>query len=140
MSIDARVVSMVVSSDGSGHQGMSCPQCEWMRKQISSIVQFLRNCNERSPITVTVQDSLRVLIDSAPSPLQSVITWIPVSERLPDADASVLIAYELSREVDVWIGFFDDPDNCWRFADGKRCDFGVTHWAELPPTPSEAQP
>jgi hypothetical protein len=31
--------------------------------------------------------------DCAPSPLQSVITWIPVSERLPEDGVTVLIAY-----------------------------------------------
>lgn len=58
--------------------------------------------------------------------------WIPVTERLPDDDMSVMIALRDDAD-DVWIGWHDGEM-------GWVCDNGplgerVTHWMPLPNGP-----
>jgi hypothetical protein len=62
--------------------------------------------------------------------------WIPVTERLPDDDMSVMIALRDDAD-DVWIGWHDG-DMGW------VCDNGplgerVTHWMPLPEGPSTTE-
>lgn len=60
--------------------------------------------------------------------------WIPVTERLPDDDISVMIALRASSDPDdVWIGWHDGEM-------GWVCDNGplgdrVTHWMPMPEGP-----
>ena len=58
--------------------------------------------------------------------------WIPVTEKLPDADLLVLIAL---NDDDVWTGYRDG--DIWRYVDampitGER----VTHWMPMPAPPT----
>lgn len=67
------------------------------------------------------------------------ITWIPVTERLPDADEMVLI-YDPTHYKPVWLGYligigdtgrwYDVDDNYHMTAQA------ITHWAEIPKGPT----
>lgn len=65
--------------------------------------------------------------------------WIPVAERLPDADLTVLIATDPAHHSEpVWLGFHDGE--AWREVNGEPAF--VTHWQEMlePPTTGEPAP
>jgi hypothetical protein len=57
-----------------------------------------------------------------------ILTWIPVAERLPDADMTVCIAIDNADEP-TWLGFLDGDE--WREVDGSPVGGTVTHWAEM---------
>lgn len=58
--------------------------------------------------------------------------WIPVTERLPDDDITVMLHQPDTSEA--WIlGCRDGED--WRTQDGCWIIYGVTHWADLPAGP-----
>lgn len=59
--------------------------------------------------------------------MNETITWIPVAERLPDDDTSVLICTDSTSEP-VWLGFRDGGE--WRDAEGFQVN--VKAWADLP--------
>jgi hypothetical protein len=59
--------------------------------------------------------------------------WTPVSEQLPDADLSVLIATDTSvHHEPVWVGYFDGET--WREVNGEPAF--VTHWMPFPDPPN----
>jgi hypothetical protein len=64
------------------------------------------------------------------------ITWIPVAERLPDDDTTVLLAL---ADGDVITGWHEGGDSVfpreWRDVTGWQITQGVTHWADLPAAP-----
>ncbi|WP_025918320.1 DUF551 domain-containing protein [Herminiimonas sp. CN] len=62
------------------------------------------------------------------------LTWIPVSERLPDSDITVLL-FDPAANEPVWLGFWNDADNCWYYVDAEEAT--PTHWAEMPEGPTE---
>lgn len=59
------------------------------------------------------------------------IQWVPVGERLPTSDETVLICAKDTSEP-VWIGFYDGSPGWagWWEVDGSRAE--VTHWAPMP--------
>lgn len=63
--------------------------------------------------------------------LRRVLTWVPVEQGLPDADATVLVAYEAGHAVAE--GYFDGE----RWIDSTGWPITcATHWAELPDPPA----
>jgi hypothetical protein len=61
------------------------------------------------------------------------VKWIPVAERLPDDDITVMIATKDTDEP-VWLGYHDEHG--WTSAtDGVPLDELVTHWAPMPESP-----
>lgn len=70
------------------------------------------------------------------------ILWIPVRDRLPDPEITVLI-FHPSADEPVWLGYLDEDDDghFWRWADGRRVEAAdaVTHWADLPAGPAVAK-
>ena len=62
------------------------------------------------------------------------VTWVPVADRLPDDERTVLIVtpYE---EGEVWTGWHSAAEGVWYDSTGWR-GFTVTHWAELPEGPA----
>ena len=60
------------------------------------------------------------------------VQWIPVSDRLPDDELTVLVFMPHASEQ-VWLGFYADGN--WRCADGFYMAHPVTHWAEMPEGP-----
>lgn len=54
--------------------------------------------------------------------------WIPVYERLPDDEITVLIALQDSEEP-VWIGYHDGDG--WHYASGEPAGDNVTHWQHM---------
>lgn len=64
--------------------------------------------------------------------LTETLTWIPVSERLPDSDITVLL-FRAAADEPVWLGFHDGSDNRWYYIDGSLSI--PTHWAEMPEGP-----
>lgn len=67
--------------------------------------------------------------------LVELVTWVPVTERLPDADLTVNIALELSGNVGVadfdgeptFLGYWDGE----RWLDTSGTTVNVTHWADM---------
>jgi hypothetical protein len=71
--------------------------------------------------------------------LTETITWVPVAERLPDADLTVLLAFADSDE-DNMEGFLDGhgPNGApiWRDVTAVHLhSHTVTHWAQKPQGP-----
>lgn len=58
--------------------------------------------------------------------------WVPVSERVPESDATVLIALVDDEEHPVWLGYYEATDG-WFSVDGFP--IAVTHWTKLPKKP-----
>lgn len=58
-------------------------------------------------------------------------TWIPVTERLPDDDITVIVALGCSDEP-VWLGYHDADG--WSTVDAVP-HFDVTHWMPMPEGP-----
>jgi len=65
--------------------------------------------------------------------MRETIEWVPASERMPDADESVLI-YEPDANDAVAEGWFDGDR--WRDHLGTD-DMRVTHWCAMPNGPSK---
>ena len=64
------------------------------------------------------------------------IEWIKVGmgNRLPDADATVLI-YAPTASEPIWLGYYCDEDG-WHTIDHDVFGLGqVTHWAPMPRGP-----
>lgn len=68
--------------------------------------------------------------------LPEMIQWIPVTERKPDSDTTVLL---FNPDVDepVWSGYRDDNGDQWVYVDGMIAE--PTHWAEQPRGPKSEQ-
>jgi Protein of unknown function (DUF551) len=58
--------------------------------------------------------------------------WIPVAERLPDDDITVMIA--LDGDEPVWMGWHDSADG-WYSVDATPLRQRVTHWMPMPEGP-----
>lgn len=56
--------------------------------------------------------------------------WIPVSQALPDDDATVIIHL---ADGGVEAGFLDA--GAWRFVSGDRIEAEVLHWRPFPDPP-----
>jgi hypothetical protein len=61
------------------------------------------------------------------------VTWIPVEERLPDADITVMV-HGPDMDPPMWLGWYDDERESWFEVSASTIE-GVTHWAELPNGP-----
>lgn len=59
------------------------------------------------------------------------ITWIPIGEKLPDDDSTVLLFHPDASEP-VWPGYRDGRR--WKTAEGMIVV--PTHWAAMPGGPS----
>lgn len=57
--------------------------------------------------------------------------WIPVSQALPDDDATVLVHM---ADGEVWTGYLDAGS--WRFVSGDRIESPVLHWRPFPDPPN----
>lgn len=65
--------------------------------------------------------------------MRETIKWIPVSERMPDADETVLIEAPGCNDP-VGVGWWDGAE--WRSADGWPLhETPVVYWAEMPRGP-----
>jgi hypothetical protein len=123
----------------------ACPQCEKLRDALSRIASFADDGHDlvindpapRSSFRKIVRAADMALNDSQPSPLQSVITWVPVSERLPEDERSKLIVVGPY----ILMSFWDAESKLW--TEGKRRNAWnpgcVTHWAEMPTPPTSEE-
>lgn len=59
------------------------------------------------------------------------ITWIPVSQQLPDSDVTMLLYCESATEP-VWLGYYDGTG--WHTAEGDKIN--PSHYASLPGGPA----
>jgi len=68
--------------------------------------------------------------------------WIPVSERLPEVNATVL-AVTRAFPKDIRLAQMASHDGVmWRFCDMDDDDvdsFGITHWMPLPAPPTDSK-
>jgi hypothetical protein len=62
------------------------------------------------------------------------LKWISTLEEMPDADTTVLI-YTNADGENIWLGYYEDDFNGWRFVEGGAVPHIVTHWAEMPEGP-----
>lgn len=65
--------------------------------------------------------------------------WIPVSERLPDDETELLVAFE-DRSLGVAFAVFHHLDKNWKqkWTDGNGIELKQpTHWMPLPAPPSQ---
>ena len=61
------------------------------------------------------------------------IHWVPVTERVPDDDTTVLV-YVPDHDEPVWLGWLADGE--WRLIDATPLEDGeVQAWAEMPGGP-----
>jgi hypothetical protein len=62
------------------------------------------------------------------------LCWIPVDERLPDSDLTVLL-FSSAADEPVWLGHYDSDGKRWWYVDAMKAE--PTYWAEIPegPTP-----
>ena len=63
------------------------------------------------------------------------IKWSSVEDESPDDGCDVVIR-TASPSMPVWIGHHDGDDG-WRYCDGSKVAYVVTHWADIPEGPSE---
>lgn len=77
-------------------------------------------------------NSLRMPGVSLPSAIRPPDGWIPVTERLPDDDTTVMVAIEGGSEP-VWLGFLDGE--VWTGVDAGPFEGTVTHWQPIPEAP-----
>lgn len=65
------------------------------------------------------------------------ITWVPVDERLPDADETVLI-YAPTSDEPIWLGCMSGASGRWYDVDDSyhMTARAVTHWATIPKGPT----
>lgn len=58
------------------------------------------------------------------------LRWIPVAERLPDADTTVMLQME---DGEVWTGWYDDGEEppTWRYVSADPAN-GVKAWRAMP--------
>jgi len=69
--------------------------------------------------------------------LESEFCWIPVTERLPEDPADVLVTYVISRYSQVGLAFYDDTEQGWyREEDGEYVEIEshkkIIAWMPLP--------
>jgi hypothetical protein len=87
------------------------------RKTMAKVLrQYQRHCQRISELRLTPD-----------------LRWIPVTEKLPDPDIAVLIAYLADDEPMVWQGYHDG-DEGWFTVEGLPAP-GCTHWMDLPAHP-----
>lgn len=60
------------------------------------------------------------------------ITWIPVTERIPDSDLTVLLC-DPEGDEPVWLGYLDGEEDEWLYVDGATAN--PKYWAEIPRGP-----
>ena len=58
------------------------------------------------------------------------IEWIPIGDRMPDDDTTVLVAFD---DADPWLGWHEAGQ--WFDVTGAPVS-GVTHWADPPEGPN----
>ncbi|HEY0843787.1 MAG TPA: DUF551 domain-containing protein [Noviherbaspirillum sp.] len=59
------------------------------------------------------------------------ITWIPVAQRLPDSDTTVML-FDADANEPVWLGYFGGER--WHYVDGMPAT--PSDWAEMPAGPA----
>lgn len=78
------------------------------------------------------------LTDSQCALLRNPPRWIPVSERLPEEFATVLVVISTPSGSHVSFMSRHAQDGFWQHADGDIDEINVTHWMPLPDPPDEA--
>ena len=58
--------------------------------------------------------------------------WIAVTDKLPDDDATVMIAMD---DGEVWTGYMEYGE--WRYVSGEPVAYAsITHWMDFPEPPN----
>ena len=69
-------------------------------------------------------------------PPTEVLGWVPVSERLPEEFATVLVVISTPSGSHVSFMSRHAQDGFWQHADGDIDEINVTHWMPLPEPPA----
>lgn len=113
-------------------------------KNYTDLISRLRSINKRalfSAIAYDAADAIEALVaerldrhrdegQAMTRPKREIITWVDVSERLPDDDITVLVVEQL-KAGRTWFGYYDCG---WRRIDGWPIE--VSHWSHLPAGPA----
>lgn len=72
--------------------------------------------------------------------IREVITWIDVTERLPDDTRNVLVESPGDDDMErVWMGFYGSVEEQWYSVGADPMD-GVVRWAEMPTGEASTDP
>jgi hypothetical protein len=88
------------------------------------------------------------MADAATSPSEAPGSgeWVPVAERLPNVNTSVLCMVEhcaTKNRKKLVLVYVEEDDCSWRVDDFGGClaklsyDFNITHWMSLPEAPRQ---
>ena len=83
----------------------------------------------------------RIIEDMEPTEYELARRWIPVSERLPDDETELLVAFE-DRSLGVAFAVFHhlDENEQPKWTDGNGVELKQpTHWMPLPAPPTDAR-
>lgn len=122
---------------------MSCPRCDQLKHGIRRALHELNGYSEWQHAKRATEELQQVLDTGVafdapldPATLQSVVTWVPVSERLPEDGSFRLVAFDNSK---VAMALYDEHTERWIWHVAGLPVFDVTHWAELPTPPASEE-
>lgn len=71
----------------------------------------------------------------------STLDWRNAARDLPENNRTVMLHCASTRfgevdqpDLDVWLGYYDRPNNCWNDVEANELS-DVTHWAKMPQSP-----
>lgn len=95
-----------------------------------AVTDFNEYLNDSNKSNITCVTPLGIIHEKQLDPLLEIIEWIPVSDKLPDDEITVLVNHP-DLDEPVWLGYLCDMH--WHTVAGECIDNGrVTHWAHIP--------
>ena len=101
------------------------------------MVQTMAEYIEREEAKVWIANALSLIPSTDVKP----VTWIPVTERLPENMTSVIV-HRKDGGIFIWEYFYtSQTDDCWIDDSMNVYSFyDVTHWMPLPKPPKDCEP
>ena len=101
-------------------------QIKSVRREIGMRERVYPNWVSQRKMSPTKADDEIAAMRAVLATLES-LRWIPISERLPDADLTVMLQME---DGEIWTGFHDGDDG-WRYVSADLAS-GVRAWRAMP--------
>lgn len=101
------------------------------------LIEYIRTLEHNYNVAVSFNENQAKYIESLGFTGGTVQKWIPVTERLPESQADVLVVAFWHEKWQTMIGWHSDCGNKWRVITphGEYEPGGVTHWMPLPEAP-----